>query len=342
MPRRTDLDVAAAAWTADSAPARVLADGRLARRDAVRALAAAALTGAASPLLLSRPAVAAAAGDRLNRLLNVVVTVAPLAGLVKPLLPMSELTILMKPGRSEHGYEFTPEDLAHLGRADLVVYVGLGLEPQVESFLKKRPSSSRREICFADAVGVKPDPHDHAHHTHAPGEPCSHAVDPHLWLDPVLCRELVPRLAEAIGELSPPADESARAMALAARRQHARAIDAVDEVHKTRLAPLKGRSIVTHHAAFGRLAERYGLKVAAVIRESETSEPTPGQIADVIKAVREHKVGAIFTEPQFDSKVAQRLATQAGVKLGRLDPLGDGDWFNLMRANLDELVTNLS
>ncbi len=311
---------------------------RITRRAALRSMAGAAVVGVASPSLLARRAGASGGG----KLLRVVVTVAPLAGLVKPLLPMAELTILMKPGRSEHGYEFAPEDLAHLGRADLVIYVGLGLEPQVESFLKKRPSSSRREICFADAVGIKPDAHDHAHHHHAPGEPCNHAVDPHLWLDPSLCRELVPRLSEAIGELSPAADESSRATAQAARRQHAKAIDAVDEEHKTRLAPLKGRSIVTHHAAFGRLAERYGLKVAAVIREAEAAEPTPGQIADVIKAVREHKVGAIFTEPQFDGKVAERLAAQAGVKLGRLDPIGDGDWFKMMRSNLDELVAKLS
>ena len=76
-----------------------------------------------------------------------VVTVPALAGLVKPMLPKdAELRILMQPGRSEHGYEFTPTDIAALGRADLVVYVGLGLEPQVHTFIQKRPSDTRRVV----------------------------------------------------------------------------------------------------------------------------------------------------------------------------------------------------
>src|SRR6185295_361805 len=79
--------------------------------------------------------------------LDVVVTLAPLRGLVEPRLPEgSKIAVLMPPGRSEHGYEFTANDIAQLGRADLVVLVGLGLEPQVESFLRKQPSSNRRVV----------------------------------------------------------------------------------------------------------------------------------------------------------------------------------------------------
>ena len=85
-----------------------------------------------------------------------VVTVPALAGIVKPLLPEgSELTVLMKPGRSEHGYELTPTDIAALGRADLVVYVGMGLEPQVRAFVDRQKSDRRRVVCFGEVVGLQ-------------------------------------------------------------------------------------------------------------------------------------------------------------------------------------------
>src|SRR5215831_13637893 len=85
---------------------------------------------------------------------RVVATIPPLAGLVSPLLAAGgTVRTLIPPTRSEHGYELTPEDVAALARADVVVYVGLGLEPQVESFLKSHPRPGRRDVCFASVVG---------------------------------------------------------------------------------------------------------------------------------------------------------------------------------------------
>jgi zinc transport system substrate-binding protein len=107
------------------------------------------------------------------------------------------------------------------------------------------------------------------------------------------------------------------------------------------LAPYKGAKIVTHHAAFGRFAERYGLIVAEVIKGTEGAEPTPGRIAAIVEAVKAEQVKAIFIEPQFNATAAERIARASGVKLGKLDPLGDGDWFAMMRANADAIATNL-
>src|SRR5947209_8212964 len=80
--------------------------------------------------------------------LRAVVTIAPLGGLVRPLLPAgAELTVLMPPGRSEHGYEFSPADMALAGSCDLLVYVGLNLEPRLRAAVQGRPSPARRVVC---------------------------------------------------------------------------------------------------------------------------------------------------------------------------------------------------
>jgi zinc transport system substrate-binding protein len=304
--------------------------------------------------------------------LRVVVTIAPLKGLVEPLLPDgSTVTVLMQPGKSEHGYEFTPADVAAVAKADLVVYVGLGLEGRIEEAAKRQSAGGRRVVCFADAVGIKPGPaqdgedehqekgdekkepkggEGHHHHEHEAGY-----VDPHLWLDPVLVGKLIDVLepkVHAATELSTTGgcgwgvdvkalqQEFERASAAATDLRER--IQAVDKEWTDRLAPLKGRSVVTHHNAFSRPAERYGFKVAAVIREFETSEPSPGDIAKVVEAIRKEHVKTIFVEPQFNGAAAERIAAKAGVKVGHLDPLGDGDWFKMMKSNLDALVAGLS
>lgn len=273
--------------------------------------------------------------------LRVVVTVPPLEGLARRVAPAdAQITALIPPGRSEHGHELTPSDLTALGRADVVVLVGLGLEPQVEAFLARHPQPRRRVVEFAQVAGLaqSADGHDHDHdgHDHGP-------VDPHLWLDPALVAKLVPAIADAMAAAM---NDAGGAPEQAARiRQSgesvAQEVMAADVRWAQTLAPVKGRSIVTHHAAWSRLADRYGLKVAAVIRTVEGQEPTPGEVEAAVLAIRDEGASAVFVEPQFNPDLAQRIARQAGVQVGTLDPLGEGDWFQMMDRNVEELANLL-
>lgn len=272
---------------------------------------------------------------------RVVVTIAPLAGLVQPLLPEdSEVRVLIPPGRSEHGFELTPGDVRAIADADLIVLIGLGMEPQVERALRNAPSKYRHAVVFADAVGIEREPdghddHDHGHdHDHGP-------IDPHLWLDPVLVEAFIPILArsaaEAVaGAAGAPWDVAERERTLTLR------VRDLDRAWRESLEPHRGRAIVTHHAAFGRLADRYGLKVAGVVRPIEDMEPTPAQLAAVVEAIREQQVRTIFVEPQYTAGAAERITRELGVRLGRLDPVGDRDWFELMERNRAALVAGLA
>jgi len=161
-----------------------------------------------------------------------------------------------------------------------------------------------------------------------------------VWLDPVLVMRAVPALADAVMEAARLAgtdagDVAGRRDALLAR------LGALDESFRTALAPFAGASIVTHHSAWGRLAERYGLHVAAVVREIESAEPTPGAIAASVEAIKSKQVKTVFVEPQFNPDAARRIAQAALVRVGTLDPLGDGDYFVMMEANLGELAKGL-
>ena len=95
-------------------------------------------------------------------------------------------------------------------------------------------------------------------------------------------------------------------------------INKLDEEYRTRLAPLKGRAIVTHHNAWRRIADRYGLTVAAVMREAEGAEMTPQATAATVDAIRKQGVKAVFVEPQFDPGTAKQIADSAGVKIAML------------------------
>jgi ABC-type Zn uptake system ZnuABC Zn-binding protein ZnuA len=294
--------------------------------------------------------------------LRVVVSLPPLKGLVEPLLPEgAEVTMLMRPGRSEHGYEFTPADLRAVADADVVVLNGLGLEARVERAIEREEREGRQVVIFSRVVGEegeegevgeeahpRPLPQGGVEEEHVHGPACEHEhgpVDQHLWLDPVLVGRLVPAVRDAIAnalradgvwtaEIG--ADLDARASELVER------VRAVDRAWREGLEPHQGKSVVTHHNAFPRAAERYGFRIATVIRGMTGQEPTPSQFTGVIKRIKDEGVKAVFFEPQFNPATAQRIAKAAGVEALELDPLGDGDWEGLMRKNLESLVRGLS
>lgn len=267
--------------------------------------------------------------------IRVVVSIPPLEGLCRPLLPDdAEVRVLVQAGRSPHGFEPTPSDIAAIGRADLVVLVGMG----IESPLPASARSGERVLVMADALGIdEGGAQAHADHDHAHAEG---DADPHLWLDPVLVEEFIPTLAERVGEVQlragsgGPAEGSVHDAA-AVQLERVRAID---REYREQLAPYAGAAIITHHAAWSRLAGRYALEVVGVIQQAEELEPSPGHLAEVIAAGKEHRVAAVFTESQLDARLAQRVAEQIDAPVGTLDPLGHGDWEAMMRENLGTLV----
>lgn len=287
--------------------------------------------------------------------LRVCVTIAPLAGLVRELLPTgTPVHVLMNPTRSEHGYEFTPEELAVLARSEVVILVGLGLEPRVSSFLADHPEG-RQAVDIARELAIEGEAHcEHEHdhdHEHGAGggdvdaHDHGHGVDPHLWLDPALMKQAVPAMRAAVErslrERGQTAWIESGGLDAAEAKLIAR-IDALDAQLRTKLEAFRNAPIVTHHNAFGRFAERYGLRIVRVLRPIESVEPSPRQIADLVRTAQAEGIRAIFVEPQFDDQLARRLARNIKVPVGKLDPIGDEDWFALMERIAGSIVDTLS
>lgn len=319
--------------------------------------------GAASADPPSAPG--AGATEREQSPLRVVVSIAPLRGLVEPLLKEAGIAgsveVLIPPGRSEHGFEYPPSRLARLESADLVVLVGMGLDKPVRKFIDSLParaqaSKKRRVVVFADAVGLDgargaegepgheghgEGPHDHGPehgHGHDHGAACEHdhhGPDPHLWLDPVLVGRLVgvvaDELADAVGRGTPGA-----ARVEAAGKDLQARVKAVDEEYARVCAGFASKTIVVGHDAWGRLGARYGLETVPIAGLTAT-EPTPGALEKAASVVKARGLRVIFVEPQISDRAGRLLAEATGAEVRRLDPLGSGDWFAMMNANLREL-----
>ena len=291
---------------------------------------AAGLTGCKSePEPPSKPAAASWTTP-----MKVVVSIAPLKGLVEPLLPPgSSVTVLIPPSKSEHGYEPTSGDLATVLNADMMVWIG-GMEAAVDKMAAANVRAARTDLRLADSLKLHVHAHDHSHDGHDHSD--HHGDDPHVWLDPVKAKQIVRAVADSVKQVrtdTAAGGAGGKHSADAAAAVMDGKLDALDGEYKTGLAPAKTRTIVVAHDAFGWLAKRYDLKTVA-ISGLNANEPKPGDIQKAKEAVKAYGLKAVFREPQLSAAAAKRIADDTGVEVLVLDPLGDGDYFKMMRENL--------
>ena len=252
--------------------------------------------------------------------------------------PVVAVTNLTPPGVEPHDLELDPEQVAEIAGADLVLYLGEGFQPAVQDAVDV--VAEGEHVDLLQGIG-------RARTTSEPGEPSAgDVVDPHVWLDPVLMRRIVDRIAETLGRLDP-----AHA---AGFRNRADAFDAdlaeLDEEYRSGLSSCRRRVLVTSHAAFGYLADRYGLTQEPITGLSPEAEPDPERLAQLAADVQRTGTTTIFTETLVSPKVAQTLAREAGVTTAVLNPLegltqqqvqaGD-DYLSVMRSNLAALRRGL-
>ncbi|MDW8060875.1 MAG: metal ABC transporter substrate-binding protein [Thermomicrobium sp.] len=311
---------------------------------------AAPVTPTPSPV----PAAATPAGARL-----VVVTSLPIfSSLVEAVGgELVDTSAVLPPGVDPHTYQPTPRDVARLAEAQLVVYNGGGLDPWMERQLE---AVHFRGNVVVLAEGLEPPPGVTEEEEHAEGTPAGdheqetptrgaesdhghvHGVNPHFWLDPDFAIVYVERIASGLSNADPTHAETYRANA-------ARYIDEIrsfDAWAKEQIAtiPPERRKLVTFHDAFPYFAAHFGLELVGVVVVSPGREPSPQEVARLVERIRTEGVPAIFVEPQFNPKLAQTIAQEAGARVFELysdaAPAGT-DYLGMMRQNVLNVVEGL-
>ena len=215
---------------------------------------------------------------------------------------------------------------------------------QSRTISRRRPATSRSSTtrissCSSETASSRSSktPRETATHVlhvlDTPGLDRLEDGDVHVWLDPLRYAVLVKRIADELGR----PDRAAR---LGGR------LRSLDRAFAEGLADCERREIVTNHAAFGYLADRYRLEQVAITGGSPEGEPAPRDLERAVEAVRETGATTVFVEPLVSTRVVEAVAREAGVKTAVLNPIEGlteseqargADYFSLMRANLATL-----
>jgi zinc transport system substrate-binding protein len=228
-----------------------------------------------------------------------------------------EVRNLTPAGAEPHDVELSARDVETLRDADYVLYLGGDFQPAVEDAVDDADGRTVDVLSGLELLKGK-----HGHET-----------DPHIWLDPI-------RFAEAARQVGAALDRPEPAAALS------RELRDLDLEFKRGLRRCKRREIVTSHAAFGYLAQRYGLEQIPVTGISPEAEPSARDLERVVSEVRRRGATTVFFETLVSPRVAETVAREAGARTAELNPIeglsedelaAGENYFSVMRANLAAL-----
>lgn len=255
-----------------------------------------------------------------------------------------EVTSLTRPGTEPHDLELTPKAVAQLARSTAVVYLA-GFQPAVDDAVRSQAADAAVDVTTAADLraAVEDDGGEHDGETaeeHGEHADEAGASDPHFWLDPVRLGAVATSLGEAFADRDPANAAAYRANADALVAE----LKALDEEFRTSLSRCESTDLVTGHAAFGYLAERYGLSQEGIAGISPDAEPDAATLRALTEQVRDKGVTTVYAETLVSPALTETIARETGARVAVLDPLegltdssAGGDYLEVMRANLTTL-----
>ncbi len=242
-----------------------------------------------------------------------------------------QVSALVGPDADAHVFAPTPADAQRLAQADLVLVNGLGFEGWIDRLV--RAAGYRGAVVVASA-GI------------TPRQGGRHA-DPHAWQSLVHAQRYAENIRAAIVQARPAAAAAVNARAA----DYTRRLAALDTSIRTRLAavPAADRVVVTSHDAFGYFAEAYAVRFRAAQGWNTSSEASAADVAQLVRQLKAQRVRALFVENISDPRLLERIAREAGARLGgtlysdALSAPGTpaGSYLGMMSHNADTLLAAL-
>ena len=249
---------------------------------------------------------------------------------------------------SPHGFSLKPSHAKMIENANLIIWVGEGLEAFLEKPLKTIAKNAVN-VEIMDLKGVKKlrfreknifeghDDHGHGHkehkehghddhkeHGHKEKKHDNHGHeghahgehDPHVWLDPMNAKVIVKEIEKQLVKLDPSNSSKYKANSKKAQSE----LDNLIKNIKRDLA--KDLRFVVFHDAYQYFENRFGIKVLGALTVNPDVLPGAEQLSEIREVIEHEKVNCLFSEPQFNPAIIKSIAKDTKIKTGVLDPLG--------------------
>jgi len=237
-----------------------------------------------------------------------------------------EIINLVPAGVEPHDFELTPKDLVVLSKADVLFCNGLGMEAWLD---KVKENLDKLEVVEI-ANGIE-----------------KQEEDPHVWLDPLNVKYELENIKNHLVKL----DANNKEYYEKNYDIYVSKTISLNKEYEDKLKNCTKNEVVVTHKAFGYLCNRYGLRQIALSGVLDDNEPSMKKMSETIKFMKDNNIKSVFVESDKDKKIMETIANETGANILKLETLENitkkdiesgRDYYNIMRANLDNLVIALT
>jgi len=271
--------------------------------------------------------------------LRVVASFYPLAYMAEAIGGERVEVITLIPYNTEvHSWQPSAFDIIQANSADILIYNGADLEPWMEEdLLPSIDTRSKLVVETAGGIGT----------IMGEDEPEVHSSDPHTWISPSMAVQQAESIYDALVEADP--DNSsyfAEGWSDLESMLHG-----LDDEYEERLVTRQWSTIFVSHAAYGYIAERYGLIQEGIIGVSANEQPSSAAIAALTDMMVDDGIYTIFLNPVFTDEYVLTLKREVELQTGgsvtvlelyiMTGPVGGMDYIDQMEMNLESLCEGL-
>jgi ABC-type Zn uptake system ZnuABC Zn-binding protein ZnuA len=238
---------------------------------------------------------------------QVVATTSVLCDLTKQVAGNTvNLTCLIDPSTNPHFYKPKPEDRRAIEQANLILYSGYNLEPNLIKLIKATKNPAPK-IAVGQLAVSKPQQFQKGG---------KNVIDPYLWHNTKNAIRMVEVINSKLTKL-----ESNNATIYASNTKTiTNELTQLDSWIKLRIAsiPVKKRKLVTTSDALGYYAKAYGISLTGGLQGISADENlTAAREKNLVINIKQAKVSTIFTEAAIKPNFLQSIARAAEVKISR-------------------------
>lgn len=218
-----------------------------------------------------------------------------------------------------HDYALTPGDLRKISQADLIVANGLGME----TFLFSAGLEISKKLPIVNAAqGFEPNRTYINHEDFDHSQDKSHLSNPHLFASPRMAVVYINNIEKALSLADPDKTELYKKNS----GQFILHLKELERSLKNAVTGAANKKVVILHDSLEYLVRDAGLEVAEVIHSDK--KLFPKEIIRLARRIKKSRPVAIFTDPQYSSRMVEMLSRETGVAHYILDPMASGGEYN--------------
>ena len=289
--------------------------------------------------------------------IKVVTSIKPIHSLVSYIMDgVGSPDLIVDGYNSPHGFNLKPSHAKMLQEADIVIYVGEGVEEFLEKPLESIASNAvkfellgqsgikklkfRERNIFGDhddhddhghdKKAKKEDHDDHDDHDHdkkaKKDDHDDHGhddhghghgeFDPHIWLDPMNAKIIVKKVTNQLSKLD-------KENSSIYKSNSKKALKELDQMIKEVKSDVnKDAKVVVFHDAYQYFEKRFKVNIIGALTVNTDVLPGAEQLSEIREVIEHEKVTCVLSEPQFNPDIVETIAKDTNISSGVLDPLG--------------------